>query len=179
MSNFWELHSEGEHYLLKYLIMSETWEAVTSTMKKGCLVHYTILLFWRNRIDSEYWFERQMDSELLYTRISTVQADVLISNKAVLSNNWLVRNVCWRTLMMFQFLQICDLFSLKYGTSPVVYYYHRRLICGFVSHFDRKKNFNNDAHGVFRGPWPPLAKKKSVFDIGKKLENMVWPPVFV
>ena len=33
--------------------------------------------------------------------------------------------------------------------------------------------------GVFRGaigPWPPFGKKKILFDILKKLENLVWPP---
>ena len=36
-----------------------------------------------------------------------------------------------------------------------------------------------DCSGVFRGigPWHPLRQKKSVFAIGKKLENMVWPPL--
>ena len=36
--------------------------------------------------------------------------------------------------------------------------------------------------GVFRGaigPWPPLWPKNFFFDIGKNLENLVWPPFCV
>ena len=41
---------------------------------------------------------------------------------------------------------------------------------------------NPGTRGVFRGaivPWPPLWPKKILFDILKKLENLVWPPLCV